>query len=141
MSFLPNCDLQPVPFDKPLNGFYPPQRIRIVGIANPDATRFEVDLMANSEYHFHFNPRFNENVVVRNSTRGGNWQNEERSESSFPFAVGRIFTIDLIAAPQQILVNVDGQQFLSFNCRDDPSYINHLAISGDVNIHSVHIGN
>ena len=34
----------------------------------------------------HFDVRFDQNAVVRNTKRGGGWETEERNGPAFPFA-------------------------------------------------------
>lgn len=54
--------------------------------------RFHVDFIKGSDVVFHFNPRFNENTIVRNSNLRGCWGPEER-EGPFPFVQGRRFEV------------------------------------------------
>ncbi len=54
--------------------------------------RFHVDLMRGHDVVFHFNPRFYENIVVRNTQLGGCWGPEER-DGGFPFVQGRQFEV------------------------------------------------
>lgn len=56
------------------------------------ACRFHVDFIKGSDVVFHFNPRFNENTIVRNSNLRGCWGPEER-EGPFPFVQGRRFEV------------------------------------------------
>lgn len=48
--------------------------------------------MKGPDVVFHFNPRFNEQTIVRNSNLGGYWGPEER-EGGFPFVQGRRFEV------------------------------------------------
>ncbi|VDM54177.1 unnamed protein product [Angiostrongylus costaricensis] len=51
----------------------------------PKCGQWKIDLLGkNGDILFHFNPRFKENCVVRNSYQRGTWSNEERS-GPFPF--------------------------------------------------------
>ncbi len=54
--------------------------------------RFHVDLVRGHDVVFHFNPRFYENSVVRNTQLGGCWGPEER-DGGFPFVQGRQFEV------------------------------------------------
>ena len=51
--------------------------------------RFAINLSCgpspDDDIAFHFNPRFNVGVVVRNTRQGGAWGTEEQHQSSFPF--------------------------------------------------------
>lgn len=54
--------------------------------------RFQVDFIKGQDVVFHFNPRFYEQTIVRNSNLGGSWGPEER-EGGFPFVEGRRFEV------------------------------------------------
>lgn len=54
--------------------------------------RFQIDFIKGPDVVFHFNPRFHEQTIVRNSSLGGCWGPEER-EGGFPFAQGRRFEV------------------------------------------------
>lgn len=54
--------------------------------------RFHIDFVKGGDVVFHFNPRFHEQTVVRNSQLGGYWGPEER-DGMFPFIQGRQFEV------------------------------------------------
>lgn len=54
--------------------------------------RFCINLRYISGIAFHFNPRFNDNVVVRNSLIKDRWGREERS-GGLPFYRGQQFMV------------------------------------------------
>lgn len=64
--------------------------------------RFNVDFMRDSDVVFHFNPRFHEHTIVRNSHLGGCWGPEER-EGGFPFVQGRQFEVWLSEFPLPLI--------------------------------------
>lgn len=51
-----------------------------------------MDFMKGADVVFHFNPRFSEQTIVRNSNLSGYWGPEER-EGGFPFIQGRQFEV------------------------------------------------
>ena len=67
--------------------------------------RFSINLQcgkdAGSNIVLHFNPRFNENCVVRNTKRNGTWEREERG-GFLPFKKQQ---------PFEIILHVDSQHF------------------------------
>jgi len=130
-----------VPYTRPLNGFMRPYKVRIVGVINEQARRFQVNFAgANGETLLHFNPRFDENCVVRNSTRNQQWQLEERHGGQ-PFERLLPFTLDFVAEEGQIRVSVNGEWFCDFLTRDTFSQVTSLAIEGDVKLHYVGVSN
>lgn len=64
--------------------------------------RFVVDFVCNNpnnnktlpDIAFHFNPRFPDDVIVRNTKIDGNWGYEER-EGSLVFNKGNTFVLDI----------------------------------------------
>ena len=56
--------------------------------------RFHINLRSGSDIAFHLNPRFNENVVVRNTQINNSWGVEERSlQRNMPFTRGQSFSV------------------------------------------------
>ncbi|KAF3845261.1 hypothetical protein F7725_008424 [Dissostichus mawsoni] len=61
-----------MPYDLPLHsGILPQLVITIEAEPVPGAERFQVDFIKGSDVVFHFNPRFSEQTIVRNSNLGG----------------------------------------------------------------------
>ena len=53
---------------------------------------------------FHFNPRFKDEIIVRNSKLCGDWGTEER-EGDFIFKVGTEFTIEIESQDENFAVS------------------------------------
>ncbi|MFH4979139.1 hypothetical protein AB6A40_005848 [Gnathostoma spinigerum] len=73
-----------IPFERafPKGHFGIGERLYLSGVPKDN---FSFNLLAqNGANLFHFNPRFNERQIVRNSRRYGQWETEER-EGEFPF--------------------------------------------------------
>jgi len=100
---------------------------------------FAINLLTTAgEIAFHFNPRFSEKHVMRNSQIGGNWEAEE-SEGKFPFEKDSGFDIIIVNEPYAYQVFVNGNHFCAFAHRTDPNNIRGLKIEGDVELQGVHV--
>ncbi|CAI4229159.1 unnamed protein product [Auanema sp. JU1783] len=76
------------------------QRIYMYGI--PKGDKWNLDLLGqNGDILLHFNPRFKEKAIVRNSHRNGFWDNEER-EGHFPFHKNEGFSLTIVNEPYSI---------------------------------------
>uniref|UniRef100_A0A183CDI1 Galectin n=1 Tax=Globodera pallida TaxID=36090 RepID=A0A183CDI1_GLOPA len=132
--------LIPLPYLRPLQGFTPPETIKVVGSAyDGPKKRFEVNLRtAEGEYLFSFLVDFARNQVVRDSTKGKVWQIQE-VDGGFPFQLGKFFTIDIIADGKLLKMRVDGQPFCEFLPRegDDMNNVSILEVTGEVCLNSV----
>ena len=64
----------------------------------------------------HFNPRFNENCIVRNSCIGGGWGSEER-HGGLPFAPNQPYVAAITCQQQGYEIAINGRHFTQFNHR------------------------
>ncbi|XP_061599765.1 galectin-3 [Cololabis saira] len=126
-----------VPYDLPLHaGMMPRLLITIVGEPLPGADRFNVDFVKGSDVVLHFNPRFHEQTVVRNSNLGGYWGPEER-EGDFPFVPGRRFELKILVEENMFKVAVDGQHLLEYEHRAGGlEEVTLVRVVGDIALHS-----
>lgn len=79
----------------------------------------------------HFNPRFNENCVVRNSMSDGNWVEEERF-GDFPFRKGSEFVTKFSITPSEFVIHVNEKKFVTFRHRFAPETITALSLQGNL---------
>ncbi|KPP76711.1 Galectin-9-like, partial [Scleropages formosus] len=129
-----------IPYKTAINGgMYPGRSITIQGVVNPSAKRFHFNLCYGSGIAMHFNPRFDENTVVRNSLMNNKWGPEER-QGGMPFERGQPFTVTFICNDQTYLVMLNGVQMFTYKHRhlllQD---VNMLEVNGDVSLTSVTI--
>ncbi|KAF4082361.1 hypothetical protein AMELA_G00150450 [Ameiurus melas] len=118
-------------------GFYPCRGITVQGCVNHNADRFDINLRYNSGIALHFNPRFNENVVVRNSLINECWGHEERS-GGMPFCRGQQFTVSIMCDTQCYRITVNGTQMFTYNHRHFLfQQIDILEVDGNVSVSSV----
>jgi hypothetical protein len=104
-------------FELPLTTNFPSGHIasgdRILVYATPKGN-FAINLLGqNGDVLFHFNPRFSEKAVVRNSSLGGQWGNEER-EGAFPFKKEIGTDIVIAIEPYSIQIFVDNKRYSTF---------------------------
>nr|ADO27855.1 galectin-9c [Ictalurus furcatus] len=129
-----------VPYKTNINGgLWPGRNISIQGVVNPHASRFEINLRHKNGIAFHYNPRFGENLVVRNTQTVGQWGSEERS-GEMPFHRGQNFQIILSCNPQHYNVFVNGNQVHTYIHRfTNLSEIDVLEVSGDLSLIDVNV--
>ncbi|GAB6031724.1 Lectin, galactoside-binding, soluble [Chamberlinius hualienensis] len=117
--------------------------IRIQGEVHRRASRFSINIATGSQISypmsdmgFHFNPRFDDGYVARNSLIDGEWGKEEYEEpNQVPFTKGRPFEVMLLVEGFHYKVAVDGVHFLQYSHRLFPlERLNTLQILGDVRI-------
>lgn len=95
------------PYEAHLHNNFPPgSKITLLASAHHDTDRFAVNLVCrsvqqsskhsiNSNIAFHFNPRFQDGIIVRNSRRNGAWETEER-EGGLPISRGEAFSMSIL---------------------------------------------
>ncbi|PAV63097.1 hypothetical protein WR25_17336 [Diploscapter pachys] len=131
-------DKPTIPFSLaiPIGGFVSPHLMQFTLTPFISGERFVIDLYSVAESVFHFRidmPKDKQKpAVVRNSTRNGVWQKEERDIGEFPFHKGITHDITLVAYAKSVAVDVDGMPFVKFVYRgDDPSRIDRVTVKGD----------
>nr|KAG5700735.1 hypothetical protein BaRGS_029100 [Batillaria attramentaria] len=136
----------PVPFVSPIpGGLYPGRMISMSAIPHPHISRFTVNLQAGtfegSDVALHFDVRFHygddRHVIVRNHCQGGQWGQEERHVSHFPFKPNHNCDILILVEPASFKVAVNNQHLVEFRHRLPLQSANTLSVSGDVRLTQV----
>ena len=76
-------------------------------------SRFHVELKSGDNVALHFNPRIADQIVVRNSFLDGEWGDEEKEHSHFPFEESEPFEIFISSQPDAYKVS-ENNKFLLF---------------------------
>lgn len=121
-----------VPYESRFEGgFTTGKSLLISGVPEKKCKIFHVNLITDSgDIALHFNPRFSEEKVVRNSQENGGWGSEEK-EGNFPFKHDVGFDLLIKNESYSFQVYVDGERFCTFGHRMDPNSITRLEVDGD----------
>lgn len=124
-------------------------KVTITGCVSDDADRIGFNLEAESSYKlkhkahaelanipFHFNPRFEEKCVVRNSLIEDKWGAEEK-DCKMPFVQGQEFKIEIHFKEDDYIVNVNDEQFCKYRHRLPYSSVNMLQCWGAIQLFRV----
>ncbi|CAG7721220.1 unnamed protein product [Allacma fusca] len=118
-------------------GFGPGRSVRIQGRTSPSASHFTVNLQCGGSSHddfaLHFNPRFNENAIIRNARSYSSWGQEER-HGGIPLMRGQHFELVILSEAQRFMIAINGQHFTEFTHRVPSDRVNHLSIEGEVSV-------
>jgi len=84
-----------------------------------------------------FEVNFNEGLVTRRNSGGGQNQTEE-THGAFPFNLGQIFFLTVMATENLFKISINGEFFCDFpNMQEDLEEINFCEVTGDLYIISI----
>ncbi|NXY41310.1 LEG2 protein, partial [Ceuthmochares aereus] len=110
--------------------------LKIKGKISSDTNGFSINLgSSSSDLALHFNPRFDESVIVCNSRCSNAWQAEHR-DSNLCFSRGSTvkFTIEMVAEKFQVKLP-DGHE-IEFPNRHSYNKVNYMSIKGGFRVTS-----
>ncbi|KAJ8280294.1 hypothetical protein GJAV_G00052860 [Gymnothorax javanicus] len=114
----------------------------VKGTVPSNCNRFSVNLLCgqrdNSANAYHFNPRFDEGLVVLNTMRRCGWEQEIRP-AGMPFAKEQDFELIICVTAEGYQTSVNGIQFCTFRHRMAMRRVKFVRVVGDVTLHSVDI--
>lgn len=124
-------------------------KVTITGCVGDDADRIGLNLEAESSYKlrhkahselanipFHFNPRFDENRVVRNSLIEDKWGAEEK-DGDMPFVAGQEFELTICLKSDDFVVCVNGAEFCRYRHRLPYASLNLVQCWGKLQVFKV----
>ena len=87
------------------------------GYTNSSDGRIGLNLMdANGNTVLHFNPRFEDKVLVLNSKTDGNWGTAEKP-TGYNFDPQKSYSVEFLATETCISISLDGKHFYDYNHR------------------------
>ena len=87
------------------------------GYINSSDGRIGLNLMdAGDNVVLHFNPRFDQKVLVLNSKINGSWGPEEKPKG-YDFDPQKSYTVDFLATEAFISISLDGKHFYDYKNR------------------------
>lgn len=131
----------PVPYESGISGdgFAPGKTLLIFGTPEKKGKRFHINLLKkNGDIALHFNPRFDEKAIIRNSLIANEWGNEER-EGKIPLEKGIGFDLKIVNEEYGYQIFINDDRFCAYAHRLDPIDIHGIQIGGDVEITGIQI--
>jgi hypothetical protein len=149
----PNSNLPPVynpaiPYAYPIyGGLKPGMLIYISGRPTASPDRFSINIQSGTSPYpppdiaFHFDVRFYNCTIVRNTFSNNQWHPEEKAISHFPFQPAVNFDMIIKVEHDRYMVALNGQHFLEFRHRLTPlSRFDTLSIEHDIVVSSIRFG-
>lgn len=112
--------------------------VSVRGTIFPHTEKFEINFFnEKGDAYVHINPRFSENVIVRNSKLNGKWGEEERSRSIGPLCSSPTFEMMILFNQQSCSIASNGVHLFKYFYRMPMDEIEGIGIIGDIDVHSV----
>ncbi|KAF7988805.1 hypothetical protein HCN44_007115 [Aphidius gifuensis] len=145
-----NYNNKNIPFECLLqNGFSINSSLNITAYIHDDADRLSFNLVChmstinnknkNNDTHdvaLHFNPRLNENIIVRNTYKNNKWGDEERDDNVL-FKKSTNINIIINCEKNGYRIFINNTEYTYYNHRIIPDNITHLKIKGFMTINKI----
>lgn len=137
----------PVPYiSRLLTELKPGQTLTVHGHVLPEAQRFEINLLSEcteinphmGSVPLHMSVRFDEEKIVLNTFKVGQWDKEERHSN--PLGKDKEFDIRIRVHEERFEILVNQQHMTDYKHRILYTEIDHLQVIGDVKLTGVHWG-
>lgn len=133
------------------SSFIPGSTVSLTGCMGDEADRIAINLNAPSTFKsrhkahvelentpLHFNPRFEEDCVVRNTLIEDNWGDEEKV-GGMPFKAGLEFSMSIKCNEDDYLIMVNGKEFCRYRHRLPFSSVNSLNVWGKLQLFTLRV--
>ncbi|XP_048051517.1 galectin-5-like [Megalobrama amblycephala] len=116
-------------------GLQPGKAIIAQGIIDSQANSIEFNLHHKFGIAFHYKPRFDQNVVVRNTFGHGKWDDVEERSGPMPFKRGQMFLVTILCSCDHYKVFFNGEETHTYKHRfTNLGEIDVLEVSGDMEL-------
>ncbi|XP_031344755.1 tectonin beta-propeller repeat-containing protein isoform X2 [Photinus pyralis] len=146
-SYVQEIDLagKEVPVSIPIHsGCVPGTELLLTGCVADDVDRVGINLDLHITYKLrhkaytelentalHFNPRFTDDIIVRNSMIEGKWGEEER-DGNLPIKSGQEFSLKIISGTEEYIIDINGTRYCTYKHRLPPHSVITALIWGKI---------
>ncbi|XP_069612022.1 galectin-9-like isoform X2 [Ranitomeya imitator] len=99
---------------------------------------FQCGSTDNDDIAFHFNPRFDEGLVVCNTRESNNWGKRE-VKAEVPFHRGQPFEIQILITSSEYKVSVSGRHFMGYSHRIALHRVKAVILMGGIKLTKIDI--
>uniref|UniRef100_A0A2C9JWY0 Galectin n=1 Tax=Biomphalaria glabrata TaxID=6526 RepID=A0A2C9JWY0_BIOGL len=133
-----------IPYSAQLPPILPGTDILVVGKTLPNVKSFSINLCSgpnlDQDVALHYNPRFDQNKVVKNDKQGGKWGKEE-IDATLPCSKDQNFEFRIKVTQKGYQILYNNAEVSTFNHRLPVERVNHLFLSGEIAVHFIQLTN
>jgi len=121
-----------------VKGFCPGSELNLDIQLTSNCDKFALNLEGRDVIAFHFNPRLNPGVVVRNSYDSEGWGDEER-DGVFPFQPHYSYGVHIMCTEKELITTITSKHrfIYSFAHRIPPRLITTFKAFGDLSVSKI----